>query len=70
MTNTVTNVYKVDDPDFCVTYTLPPERAVIAASEQYGNNCWYTWRYVDPAQYNGYKRTKYGHLCNGFWAKA
>jgi hypothetical protein len=51
-------------------YTLSPDQAVIAAYEQFTCGNMNTWRYRNPASYSGYRRTKYGHECNGYWAKA
>lgn len=64
-----TTVYHPDtDQEF--VYTLSPDQAVIAAYEQHTCHNYNTWRYRDPAGYNGYRRTRYGHECNGYWAKA
>jgi len=65
----MTTVYFVDS-EASYEYTLSPDQAVIAAYEQFTCNNWYTWRYVDPTQHSGYKRTAFGHYCNGYWAKA
>lgn len=65
----MTTVYHVDS-DTTFEYTLRPDQAVIAAYEQRTCNNWNTWRYRDPSQYTGYRRTKHGHECNGYWAKA
>jgi hypothetical protein len=65
----MTTVYHVDT-GVTYEYTLRPDQAVIAAYEQHTCRNWNTWRYRDPSQYNGYRRTKYGHECNGYWAKA
>ena len=66
----MTNVYNPDRPDFCATYSLSPDQAVIAAYEQFVNGNQNTWTYRNPDHYTGYKRTVHGHYCNGFWAKA
>lgn len=65
----LTTVYQVDTEKEFV-YTLSPDQAVIAAYEQQINRNFNTWQYRDPSGYKGYKRTQYGHYCNGFWAKA
>jgi hypothetical protein len=64
----LTTVYRVDTEE-TYSYTLSPDQAVICAFEQIACNNYYTWRYVDPKQHKGYRRTKHGHYCNGFWAK-
>jgi hypothetical protein len=65
----MTTVHRIDTGE-AYEYTLNPEQAVIAAYEQHTCRIWRTWRYVDPAQHSGYKRTANGHSCNGYWAKA
>ncbi len=70
MTNTTVYRLNNDGSHDEFIYTLSPEQAVICAYEQITCNNYYTWRYVDPAQHLGYKRTEHGHYCNGFWAKA
>lgn len=65
----MTTVYYLDT-ETSYEYTLSPDQAVIAAYEQFTRNNWRTWRYIDPSQHPGYKRTAHGHYCNGYWAKA
>lgn len=65
----MTTVHHVDT-GVTYEYTLEPDQAVIAAYEQYTRRNRNTWTYRDPSQYSGYRRTKYGHECNGYWAKA
>lgn len=65
---TVTTVYHVATETEYV-YTLSPDQAVIKAYEQNVNKN-YNIGYINPKTYTGYRRTKYGHECNGFWAKA
>ena len=64
----LTTVYNVNTEE-TYYYTLPPGQAVIAAYEENTRRNYCTWRYLDPSQHKGYKRTKHGHYCNGFWAK-
>ena len=66
----MTNVYNPDRPDFCATYSLSPDQAVIAAYEQFLNGNQNTWNYLDPAEHPHYQRTKHGHQCGMYWAKA
>jgi hypothetical protein len=65
----MTTVHRIDTGD-TYTYTLPPDQAVIAAYEQHTCRNYNTWSYRDPSHYNGYRRTKHGHECWGYWAKA
>ena len=65
----MTTVYHIEtERTWC--YTISPAQAVICAYEQQVNGNWNTWTYHKPETYTGYQRTKNGHLCNGFWAKA
>ena len=66
----MTNVYNPDRPDFCATYSLSPDQAVIAAYEQFENGNQNSLTYRNPDDYTGYKRTAHGHCCGGYWAKA
>ena len=66
---TLTTVHHIDTGE-SFSYTLSPDQAVIAAYEQRTCGNWNTWLYLNPNEYKGYRRTKFGHVCNGYWAKA
>jgi hypothetical protein len=65
----ITTVWNVSTGEPVAEYTLPPDQAVICAYEQLTCNNWYTWRYIDPSQHLGYRRTEHGHCCHDYWAK-
>ena len=70
MTMTVTTVYNLDTEEETV-FTLPPDQAVVAAFEQRRlRRNFETWDYPSPSDHSDYKRTKHGHVCGNFWAKA
>lgn len=51
-------------------YSIPADQAVIWACEQndYGHQG--PVRYINPKQYNGYRRTADSHYCNGYTSPA
>ena len=65
----MTNVHNPDKPDFCATYALPPDQAVVAAFELYERRNGNWWGYPEPAEHPQYQRTKHGHQCGMYWAK-
>lgn len=53
-----------------ILYSIPPERAVVAAYEQFARKNWNTWGYPEPGDHPQYVRTPKCHTCGDFTALA
>jgi hypothetical protein len=49
-------------------YSLPPDRAVVAAYEQYDRRNFEWWKYPKPEDHPAYRLNKRTHSCGDFTA--
>lgn len=65
----MTTVKKGSDPRYMAIYSLPPDKAVVAAYEQEVKHNFQTWDYSEPDKHPLFKRQGEWVTCGGFWAK-